>query len=200
MKYIKGFREHFSKQPVFSIRDVRVFLKRQGISRQYVHTLLNHLLKRKELNRITRGIYTFRGDPAVLSFAYRPSYHCLQDALSLRNLWEQETNAILITPRKVRTGVREFFGAKAIIRRVNRRMFFGYDSVKHYDLWIPVSDIEKTLIDFAYFNEPLDGKTLQAIKRKIDRKKMRAYLKRVPQRTRMRVALLLGNAKCGRGR
>lgn len=194
MKYIKGVREHFSKQPVFSIRDVRVFLKRQGISRQYVHTLLNHLLKRKELNRITRGIYTFRDDPAVLSFAFRPSYHGLQDALSLRNLWEQETNAVLITPRKVRTGVREFFGAKAIIRGINRRMFFGYDSVKHYDLWIPVSDIEKTLIDFAYFDEPLDRKTLQAIKRKIDRKKMAAYLKKVPRNARRKVTALIGAA------
>lgn len=191
MKYIKQLREHFLTQPVFSIRDVKTYLSQSKISRQYVHTLLHHLLKRNELTRITKGFYTLKNDPNVLSFAFSPSYHCLQDALSIHNLWDQETNTVLVTPRKVRTGARQILGTNVIFRRIKRSMFFGFDFVKYYDLWIPVSDIEKTLIDFFYFNEPLDKRTIKEILKKIDKKKLKKYLKKVPSRVEKKINQLI---------
>lgn len=193
MKYIKEFRKHFSTFPVFSIKDAKIFLSGKKISIEYLYLLINNLLKRGEMFRITRGIYTFKKDPSVITFAFSPSYHALQDALSIHNLWEQETNTIIVTPLHVRTGIRELFGATVIIRRIDRSMFFGFEMVKHLDSWLPVSDVEKTLIDFAYFKEFLDKKTLKEMKRRIDKKKLENYLKKVPKETRKRVEEILSD-------
>lgn len=191
MKYIKQVRVHFSKQPVFSIRELRTFLAKQRISNAYSNLLIHNLLKTGELRRITRGVYTFRDDLSVAGFAFSPFYYGLQEALSLRNLWAQETNPVIITPKKARTGLRTIMDANVLVRRISRRMFFGFEMLKHYDYWLPVSDAEKTLIDFAHFNEPLPEETLQELKSRIDRKKLSAYLKRAPEKTVKRVRKLL---------
>ncbi len=183
MKYIKKVREHFKKKPVFSIKDLRVFLKKKGISKEYSKLLIHNLVKEKEIQRITKGVYSFQKDLMVAGFAFSPFYYGLQDALSLRNLWEQETIPIIVTPRKVRPGIRKIMDSNVLIRRINRKMFFGFESVKHFDLWIPVSDAEKTLIDFTYFNEPLSKEVLKELKKKVDEKKLKKYLKKCPKNT-----------------
>ena len=191
MKYLKDFREHFSEFPVFSVNDARVFLKQRKIGRQYLSLLLHNLLKRNEIIRITKGIYTFRKGMETACFAFSPSYHALQDALSIHGLWEQETNPILVTPRKIRSGARNTAIGTVIVHRIKRSMFFGFSQQKYAGAWTQVSDIEKTLIDFAHFNEPLSREALGEIKKKINKKTLRAYLKRAPERTRKRVEKLL---------
>ncbi|EQD66731.1 transcriptional regulator, partial [mine drainage metagenome] len=79
--------------------------------------------------------------------AFLPFYYGLEDALSLRGFWEQETNPVIITPRKVRNGVRQFDSRNYVVRRIDRKMFFGYTFVNYEEFYIPVSDTEKTLID-----------------------------------------------------
>jgi predicted transcriptional regulator of viral defense system len=192
MKYMKDFVQHFSSFPVFTISDARLFLTDRGASREYVYLLITNLLRSGRIKKLKRGFYTFRDDPMLAGFAFSPSYHGLQDALSLHNLWEQETNTIIITPRRVRSGMREILGGNVLVRRINRSMFFGFGSMKYSDLWINVSDIEKTLIDFIYFNEPLDKATIHAMRGKIDAEKMKQYLGRCPERVRAKVLKLLG--------
>ena len=187
MKYVIKFREHFSKASVFTTNDAKLFLSSLGASEQYAHLFLNQMLKKGEINRIKKGTYTFGTDPMLAGFAYRPSYHGLQDALSILDLWDQETNTILITPLKVRTGAHEILGGTVIIRRINRKMFFGFEMVKYFDYWIAVTDVEKTLIDFIYFKEPLQAGVLEEIKKRIDRKKLDEYLGRCSPRVRKRV-------------
>ena len=133
MKYKKKFKEHFSGRQVFTTKDARLFLSSLGASREYVNLFLNQMAKKGEVNRIKKGTYTFGDDPMLSGFAYRPSYHGLQDALSLLDLWDQETNTVLLTPLKVRAGIRNILGGKVIIRRINRNMFFGFKMLKYFD-------------------------------------------------------------------
>ena len=165
MKYAKEFRERFSKKNVFSVRDVRNRFASKKISPDYAGVLLNLFFKRKEIHRIAKGFYSFKTDPNVVAFAVQPSYFGLQDALSFHGLWQQQTIPVLITPRKVRSGFRKVLETRVLIRRIGRKQFFGFQMLKYSDFWVPVSDIEKTLVDFFYFNEPLEKKILQNVKK-----------------------------------
>ena len=51
-------------------------------------------------------------------------------------------------------------------------MFFGFQPLKFYDAWLPVSTPEKTLIDFVYFRQPLPKEALEELLKKIDGKKL----------------------------
>jgi predicted transcriptional regulator of viral defense system len=61
---------------------------------------------------------------------------------------------------------------------------FGSDYVKIDGLFLPVSDLEKTLIDFFYFKEPLDGDVLKKLRKEIDKEKLLIYLKKYPEKFR----------------
>jgi len=56
--------------------------------------------------------------------------------------------------------------------------------LKHYDCFVPVSDIEKTLIDFHYFREPLPENALKNLLFQADKKRLRAHLQKYPKRFR----------------
>jgi hypothetical protein len=71
-------------------------------------------------------------------------------------------------------------------------MFFGFEMIKYFDHWIPVSDVEKTFIDFVYFKEPLQEEVLAEIRKRIDRKKLDGYLKKCPGWVRRRIKKWLG--------
>ncbi len=187
MRYMDEVRRKFRNSPAFTITDLKVLLKGRGISIGYLSLLVHNLRAKGEIKRISKGVYTYREDIEVAGFAFRPFYYGLQEALSLRNLWEQETNPVVITPRKVRPGVRVFAGGNFIVKRIARGMFFGFEMLKYMDFWVPVSDVEKTLIDFAYFKEPLGTEAMAEIKSQLDRKKLADYLKRCPQWVKKRI-------------
>ena len=190
MKHIEQFRQHFTKVPTFTMRDAKLLLG-NVVPSGYLRLLIHNLRKTGEVKRITRGTYTFHDEAQLVGFAFEPFYYGLQDALSLLNLWEQETNPIVITPRKIRSGTRNFEGNNYLVRHLDRKMFFGFEFIKYFNYWLPVSNPEKTLIDFAYFKEPLSQETLKEIKKRINHKKLNEYLKRTPQKTRERVLKLL---------
>lgn len=181
MKYLDALRGHFRKYPAFTMSDVAVFLKGMGAKRNYLKVMMHNLVADGEVKTIRKGVYTFKDEVQAAGFGFSPFYYGLQDALSLRNLWEQETNPVVITPRKVRNGIRVFEGRNYLVRRISRKMFFGFEMIRYQDFWIPVSDPEKTLIDFAYFGEPLGAEPLQGLLRAIKRKKLASYLKRCPK-------------------
>jgi len=187
MKYVKEFRAFFSKQPAFSTKDAFIFLKRKGINKGYFYFMLHHMLSRGELKRISRSYYTFHSDVSIVGFAFKPFYYGLYDALSIHNLWEQETNPVVITVRRIRTGLREFAGRNYVVRRIASDMFFGYEYTKYSGFWIPVSSIEKTLIDFIYFREPISAELAKIFKAKIDRKKLSELAHKINTRKRKRI-------------
>ena len=115
MTFTSDLRARFAAEPAFSSRDIRTFFSRRGLSEGYQNLMVHKMLADGRLFRISRGIYTFRGEMQVAGFAFQPFYYGMQDALSLRNLWEQETVPVVLTPRRVRAGARTFLGANYLV-------------------------------------------------------------------------------------
>ena len=111
--------------------------------------------------------------------------------MSIHNLWEQETIPVIITANKVRQGIRKILGVNVLIRRIDKRYFFGFEYLKYGNFYLPVSDMEKTFIDLVYFKENLEKEALKNIKKGIDDEKMRIYLKKYNKKFRERVFRIL---------
>ena len=180
MKYKKQLYDNFKKSKVFSLRDVRILFNNKNISKDYSKNLMSNLIKEKKIHKITNGKYTFQEEIMCIGFAFSPFYYGLQEALSLHNLHEQETNAIIITTNKIKPGIREIMNTNVYLRRIDKKYFFGYDFIKYYDIEIPVSDIEKTLIDLVYYKESISKDVILEIKKKIDLIKLNEYLEKYP--------------------
>lgn len=186
VKYLKKIMEFAEKSPVFSSRDINAIVRKPS----YTHLLLNRLIQKGKIKKLTKGFYTLHEEPVLLVYCFRPAYLGLQEALSLLDIWEQETNLVIVTTRKAR-GLRKVFDQNVVLHRINPKYFFGFDYVKYDEFMIPVSDLEKTLIDFFYFKQPLDKKYLRIIRRKIDKQKFVKYLKKYPKKFRERLKRLI---------
>jgi len=149
---------------------------------KYIYLIINNLLKKEEIKKNTRGYYTINEDPSLMVFCLKPAYLGLQDALSIHNLWEQETNPVVITTKKIRQGVRKVFGNNVFLRRISGKYLFGVDYIKQGDFYYPYSDIEKTLIDMFYYKQYMDEELLKNFKKRIDKKKLNNYLKKYPKK------------------
>jgi len=195
VKYIKNIREFFKKTPIANISSLKKFIRRKN--KDYIHLLIHNLIKNGEIKQITKGYYTVYEDPSLIVFCFKPSYLGLQNALSFHNLWEQETNPLVVTTRNVRIGLRETFGRNVLIKRISPKYFFGYDYYLDGDFYMPYSDIEKTFIDMVVFNQPLDNGVIKEFRKRIDRKKLRDYLIRYPKKLQDRILKKL-NSKGGK--
>ena len=189
IKYLNLIIDLFKKSPVVSFESIKKYVKNSSYSKLLVH----NLLKRKRINKISKGFYTIYNNPELAVFVFKPAYFGLQDALSFHNLWEQETIPVIITSRKVRTGIRKILGSNVLIRHVDKKLLFGFEYVKvrEDNLVYPYSDIEKTLIDLAYFNEPISKEVLENILSKINKNKLKKYLKQYNLKTKEKINNML---------
>jgi predicted transcriptional regulator of viral defense system len=185
--YLNKVREFAKKTPVFRVRDIELIVK----DRNYTHLILHKLTEKKEIKRIMRGWYSLYDDPIVSVFCFKPAYLGLQEALSMHNLWEQETNVVIVTTRKVRTGIRKFFGSNVIVHRIEQKYFFGFDLMRYENFFVPVSDVEKTFIDLIYFDEIPARPVLKEIKKKMSKEKLGEYLENYSSRFREKVEKLM---------
>ena len=186
IKYLDKIRQFFRESPVVDIGSLRRFLGRKQDS-DYIYTVINNLIKGREIEKLTKGYYTIHDEITLIVFCFKPSYLGLQDAMSLHGIWEQETVPIVLTTRKVRTGIRKVMGLNVLIRRIDRKYFFGFDYYKSGNFYFPYSDIEKTFIDMVYFKQYMDKEVLRVFKRKIDRRKLESYLKAYPKKFKNKV-------------
>ena len=186
VKYLREIKDFFRKTPVVSSRDIRMHVRSS-----YRHLLVSNLIKRGKVKRVVKGFYTIHEDPTVSVFCFRPAYIGLQEALSMHNLWEQEATLVIVTAKKVKKNSIEVFGNNVILHRIKPKYVFGFDMVKYGDFYVPVSDIEKTFIDLVYFNEIPDKKLIKEIKRRINFKKLKGYLRAYPKNTRKRILAFL---------
>ncbi len=189
VKYITEVRKFFKESPIVDINSLKKFISHKN--KKYIYLLISNLLKRKEIKRITKGYYTIYDDAALIVSCFKPSYLGLQNALSFHNLWGQETNPVVLTTSNIRGGLRTVFGRNAVMKRIDKKYMFGYEYYKYpledRDIYLPYSDIEKTFIDMIYFRQPLDKETITEFRKKIDRKKLKSYLKAYPKLMRRRV-------------
>ena len=173
IKYKNRIRKFFHKTPVVSIASLKKFI---GEKNSYVYLLLNQMVKKKEIYRLARGKYSLSNDPTLIVFCFKPAYLGLQDALSIHNLWEQETNTVILTTKIVREGIREINESNVLIKRLPNNLFFGVETHKYGDYYFPVSDIEKTFLDLIYFKQPINKKLINQFKKRINQKKLKKYL------------------------
>ncbi len=191
IKYISEIREFFKESPVVSINSLKKFINKKN--KDYVYLIINNLLKKKEIRKITKGFYTTHEDPSLIVFCFKPSYLGLQDALSIHNLWEQETNPVVITSKKIRQGVRKVFENNVVIRRIAGKYIFGIEYIKQGDFYYPYSDIEKTFIDMIYFNQKLDKETLNNFKKIINKEKLKKYIKLYPKKYKFQINKIISS-------
>ncbi len=191
IKYIKNIEEFFKKSPVVDIGSLKRFIKKS--KKDYVYLLINNLLKQEKIKTLTKGYYTIHDEVSLIVFCFKPSYLGLQNAMSFHNLWEQETNPVVITTRKIRQGLRTVMGRNMLIRRIDKKYIFGFDYYQDGDFYFPYSDIEKTFIDMVYFRQPLDKENISEFKKKINKKKLKEYLKNYPERFRKKVLKVYKN-------
>jgi len=190
-KYLKEILEFFKKSPVVDSGSINGIIRNKKNVKQYPKQLIKNLISKNRIKKLAKGFYTIHEDPSLAVFCFKPSYLGLQDALSLHELWEQETIPVIITARKVRQGIRQIFGTNVLIRRINNKYLFGFNYEKQGDFYFPYSDIEKTFIDMVYFKQYLDKETKANFMKKIDKKKLNSYLKAYPKRFRKSVLNLL---------
>ncbi len=179
MKYMAPFIKRFSSEayPVFTSRDASKFLAELRATNTYINFFLKYLIRRGKIVKITKGVYSFSNDAELYGFGFQPFYYGLQHALTLNDLWSEQTIPVIITTRNVKTGKREIGNAKIFIRRIKPDCFFGFSSILYGNRYLPVSDPEKTLIDFVYFRRTLSSQTYYGIVKRIDKKKLNKYLK-----------------------
>lgn len=187
-KYQKRILELFEKSPVVSCNSIKKITKNPNYTKQ----LIRNLVLQNKIKKLTKGFYTIREDPSLIVYCFKPAYLGLQDALSIHELWEQETIPIVITSRKIRQGLREINKTNVLLRRINKKYLFGFDYIKQGELYFPYSDIEKTFIDMVYFKEKLNDEILKNIKKKINKDKLKKYLKIYPKKTRKKVLEVIG--------
>ena len=184
IKHLTKIRELLAKTPVVHISSIRRII---GERSTYVYLLLNKMVKKVELFRLTKGWYSSQDDPTLTVFCFRPAYLGLQEALSIHNLWDQETNTMILTTQTVREGRRSIFGKNVIVKRLPKSLFFGIEYKRYCYTYVPVSDIEKTFLDLVYFNQPIDSETMKRIKKKYSYKKMHEYLRYYNKKIKQRV-------------
>ncbi|MEA1904692.1 MAG: hypothetical protein U9M97_02280 [Candidatus Hadarchaeota archaeon] len=182
----KKVREFLKSTPVANLQSISTLVG----NKNYAYVVMNHLLKRGEIKRITRGYYTIHDDPSLLVYCLKPAYVGLQDAMSFHNLWEQETLPVIITSRRVRCGIRKVMEHNVLVRRISREYLFGYEHHRHGDFSLPVSDVEKTFIDMVYFGE-IEKSLVRGFEARIDRERLGEYLRRYPINFRNKVLALL---------
>ncbi|MBI2632252.1 hypothetical protein HYW75_04570 [Candidatus Pacearchaeota archaeon] len=193
IKYISKIREFFKESPIVNIESLKKIIGNK--KKDYVYLLINNLLKKKEIRRLTKGYYTINDDPSLIVFCFKPSYLGLQNALSFHNLWEQETNPVIVTTRNIRTGIREVFERNVVVKKIDKNYVFGFEYYKDGDFYLPYSDIEKTFIDMVYFRQHIDKETLKNIRKVANYKKLILYLKKYHPVFRKKVLMILNNFK-----
>jgi len=192
LKYLDNVGFLFDRSIVVDAKSIAMIVKRKRVVEGYAKQLIRNLLLKNKINKLAKGCYTKFDDPSLVVFCLNPAYLGLQDALSMHGLWEQETVPVVITARNARQGIRNVLGNNVLVRRLNKKYFFGYDflSVGGFDL--PYSDLEKTFIDMIYFKVKIRDDVLKKIVEKLDRRKLDAYLKFYPVKIRERVNKLIG--------
>ena len=190
-KYLEKVMHLFKESPVVSFRSIELIVKNKKNVKQYTKQFIRNLIKQKKIEKLTKGYYSSYGDPSLIVFCFKPSYLGMQNAMSFHNLWEQETNPVVVTSRNVRKGVRTVFGRNVFIQKIDKKYVFGFEYYKDGELYLPYSDIEKTFIDMIYFKQYLDKENILEFRKKIDKKKIKLYLERYPEKFRKRVGRVL---------
>ena len=171
----------FEKSPVVDFKSIERVV---GVNKKsnYAKLLVSNLLKKDKIRKVGKGRYTKFSENSLAVFAFTPAYLGLQSSLSFHGLWEQETIPIILTTKKARVGIRNVMDSNVLIKKIDRKYFFGVEYLKEGKFYLPYSDLEKTFIDMVMFNQKTDDELIERIRKKIDKRKLIDYLKKYDPR------------------
>lgn len=188
MKYNSDFIRYFSKEKCFTFGDLKRFLIDKGATEAYAKLFAHKMLKSGRIFRLTNGVYSFSNDEAVIGFAFPPFYYGLEYALTIRKLWTQVSNPVVITASKAMPGIRESMGKRIVVRRISKRMFFGFEYVRFSGIFVPVSDLEKTIVDLIYYRIGIGGE-VERLVALADKRKLMRYAEKAGIRKKVMAAI-----------
>ncbi len=151
------------------------------------------MVKSERLIRIKKGFYTFSRNENVIGFAFRPFYYGMEYALTLRKIWTQQANPVIMTTSKANAGLREVMNSKVIVHRIDSHAYFGFEYLSFSGLFVPVSLPEKILLDFMYFQADIDPSTRQTLIKESNRKVLRNFADRMGSRYSTQIDSLIDN-------
>jgi len=176
MKYETKFNKYFSNLKIFTFKDAERFLLNHNASKNYIKLFMHNQVIKHGLLKIGKGYYTFQNNEAVVGFRFTPFYYGLEYALTIMKLWTQMANPVVLTATKTVPGSRVLMGQNVTVRRISKNMMFGFEYIKYSGIFIPVSDVEKTLIDFTYYKIRLSNADIKSMLKQINHKKIERYL------------------------
>ncbi|MDD4877827.1 MAG: hypothetical protein PHO02_02195 [Candidatus Nanoarchaeia archaeon] len=182
VKHLPGVEALFSKSPVVRFDSIQKIVSGRKNKKQYAKRLIKNLIAKGKIKKLAKGWYTAKDDTLLSVFCFQPAYFGLQDALSFHGLTEQETIPVIVTTQRVKQGIRQIMGSNVLVRRIKKDYFFGFESNEQSGMYLPYSDIEKTVIDMAYFKESLSPEAFRDVLRICNLKKIEAYLKKYPEK------------------
>lgn len=184
-------QEYFSKSPVINSSSLKRLIQFQKKGTQYHKQLIHNLVRKGVLRKLAQGCYTIHAEASLAVLCFTPAYLGLEDALSYHGMWEQETIPIIITTKRVLQGMRKFEGTNYLVRRIDRQYYFGVEYYQIGEFYVPYSDKEKTFLDVLYFKLKFTAEELREMAKGLDKKKLKEYVKKYPQRMRRRVENLI---------
>lgn len=146
------FKDQFKDYIVFSLAEI------QKINPGFYRNRLNDWQKKGYIKKLRRGFYIFAdlemNENVLFLIAnriYPPSYISFESALAYYGLIPEGvytvTSASTAKTAKFKTPIAEF-----LYRRVKTNLMFGYRLEKYGNRNYRIAEIEKTVLDYLYFN------------------------------------------------
>lgn len=183
MQYIE-FREQLKNFKIFNLSDIR------KIETDFDLRRLNEWQKKSYIKKIRQGFYIFSdlkiSEQTLFIIANRihgPSYISLEMALSFYGLIPEAVYGITsVTTQKTKT-LKTSIGDFSY-RRIKPELMFGYEMLEHEGHRYKMAEIEKSVLDYLYFNSKIDNEESFAglrfnaaeFKEKADMEKFNKYL------------------------
>lgn len=155
MQYIK-LKDQLKNYTLFSLVDIRKIDENFGRAR------LNEWQNKGYIKKIIKNYYIFTdislNESRIYEIAnkiYSPSYISLEMALSYYNLIPEGVYDITsVTTRRTYTFNTEI--GLFLYRRLKPSLFFGFNLVEYNGKYYKIASIEKTILDFLYFNSKIN--------------------------------------------
>jgi predicted transcriptional regulator of viral defense system len=171
---------------IFSLKDIK------RIDGHFYRSRLNEWQDKDYIKKVIKGYYVFSDleiNEQVLfriaNLIYKPSYISLEMALSYYQLIPESVFGVTsISTRRTYKFKTDF--AEFSYRSIKPELFFGFDIAESNGINFKIANVEKTLLDYFYFNPHVNNKSgfedlrfnTESFLNQIQEEKLNTYLHR----------------------
>lgn len=156
MRYI-NLREELKDFIVFSINDIK------KIDETFYRARLNEWQNKGYIKKVIKGFYIFSDLEIsenilflIANKIYFPSYISLESAFSYYNIIPEGVYSVTsITTRKTFKPAGSFTNFN--YKKIKEEYFFGYKLIEFKSRYFKIASLEKSIIDYFYFNQKKDS-------------------------------------------